>query len=729
MPKPGYTQSPEHKKKRLEQIEGDGNGSYKDGRRSYRRKAGAKNNDGTVVHHKNGDRTNNCASNLERLTDGDRTPGRRTTSAHEKHHGGRHGDSIAIRLAIRNDRKTGGCGKGKVGTGTGGCKAAKGESFLSKAKKKALGVAIGLGVSIPAIAVLNPELRKAYMQTYFPKKRKGNWEPKRDENGFDNDGFDKEGFDKEGFNDYGFDRQGIHRNGTLYNSKGIDADFYDKSGRDTLEIRPPRFPEGYDPSGEKMENFKKIDKRKSKLLDENAHAVAMIRSLRRSVNKGTSPADLKRNREVRKEYASQVASIARKLRDEGKYDSILPTAIALLHHDRKTGGCGRGKVGFGGRCVPAKHALGAVAGVGAAAIVGAHLLRQRQAGQKGEKQSQQNPEPPKLSQREENTARVERRKQMIKKLQDGGETILRSIEFNRELANQKNRDPKDLAWIRAHQKKNAEEIRDMARRLKRIVPSYGINADSILPTAIALLHHDRKTGGCGKGKVGTGTGRCKSAKLSQVTPFSHRTPQEADAARREKLLLQAAKVAVGVGVTGGLATIALKGGKHSNPYHDPPDIAPVKKVEPPASPKPVDSPVLKPPLSSRAETEESLRSLSRIAPPERTPTPPSVSAPVDKGVTAKIETPANDAPESVKKKWLITKLLPAEATVMERSAYVPPVRILSSHVPVGALDNPSHGTQFYGLPKKSGRRRKELAKTSYRTGQLTEGEIRTRSSK
>jgi hypothetical protein len=108
MPKPGYTQSPEHKKKRLEQIEGDGNGSYKDGRRSYRRKAGAKDNDGTVVHHKNGDRTNNCASNLERLTDGDRKPGRRTTPAHEKHHGGRHGDSIdglcdtqiAIRLAM-----------------------------------------------------------------------------------------------------------------------------------------------------------------------------------------------------------------------------------------------------------------------------------------------------------------------------------------------------------------------------------------------------------------------------------------------------------------------------------------------------------------------------------------------------------------------------------------------------------------------------------------------------
>jgi len=36
--------------------------------------------------------------------------------------------SIAIRLAIRNDRKTGGCGKGKVGTGDGDCKPAKGKA-------------------------------------------------------------------------------------------------------------------------------------------------------------------------------------------------------------------------------------------------------------------------------------------------------------------------------------------------------------------------------------------------------------------------------------------------------------------------------------------------------------------------------------------------------------------------------------------------------------------------
>ena len=601
--------------------------------------------------------------------------------------------SIAIRLAIRNDRKTGGCGKGKVGTGTGGCKAAKGESFLSKAKKKALGGAIGLGVSIPAIAVLNPELRKAYMQTYFPEKRKGNWEPKRDKNGFDNDGFDKEGFDKEGFNDYGFDRQGIHRNGTLYNSKGIDADFYDKSGRDTLEIRPPRFPEGYDPSGEKMENFKKIDKRKSKLLDENAHAVAMIRSLRRSVNKGTSPADLKRNREVRKEYASQVASIARKLRDEGKYDSLLPTAIALLHHDRKTGGCGRGKVGFGGRCVPAKHALGAVAGVGAAAIVGAHLLRQRQAGQKGEKQSQQNPEPPKLSQREENTARVERRKQMIKKLQDGGETILRSIEFNRELANQKNRDPKDLAWIRAHQKKNAEEIRDMARRLKRIVPSYGTNADSILPTAIALLHHDRKTGGCGKGKVGTGDGDCKPAKgkarqatgLSRLVAkppdytkkpaFSHRTAKESGAAKAENIVWPLAIGAGAVGLAGLAGTgiyFAMKGngsGEKGSPV--PPTSKPPLSVTTPVKER---SQTLRSPVSpEKKKKKELLKGL--LSAKASSPSASPAIAPEVKPVKSLPASPPLTKEEKKERSQVIKSLLrlPAagESTDMSNSPYSP----------------------------------------------------------
>lgn len=84
MPKAGYKQSPEHKRKRAKAIEGEQNPAYKDGRRSYRRKAGAKPNDGTVVHHKNGDRTNNDLDNLERLTDGDRKPGRNTTPKHER---------------------------------------------------------------------------------------------------------------------------------------------------------------------------------------------------------------------------------------------------------------------------------------------------------------------------------------------------------------------------------------------------------------------------------------------------------------------------------------------------------------------------------------------------------------------------------------------------------------------------------------------------------------------
>lgn len=86
MTKIGYKQSAEHKRKRLSQIEGDRNGSWAGGHHPdyYRKKAGAKTNDGTVVHHKNGDRENNKKSNLERLTDGDRVPGRRTTPKHEQ---------------------------------------------------------------------------------------------------------------------------------------------------------------------------------------------------------------------------------------------------------------------------------------------------------------------------------------------------------------------------------------------------------------------------------------------------------------------------------------------------------------------------------------------------------------------------------------------------------------------------------------------------------------------
>ena len=84
MPKKGYKQSPSHKKKRAKAVTGSKNGAYKDGRRSYRTKAGAKNNDGTVVHHKDGNRKNNTKSNLQRLSDGKKKPGRNTTPKHEK---------------------------------------------------------------------------------------------------------------------------------------------------------------------------------------------------------------------------------------------------------------------------------------------------------------------------------------------------------------------------------------------------------------------------------------------------------------------------------------------------------------------------------------------------------------------------------------------------------------------------------------------------------------------
>ena len=81
MPDIGYTQSHSHKKKRAKAIAGSKNPAYKDGRRSYRKIAGAK--DGDVVHHKDGDRKNNSPSNLERLTDGKPVAGRKTTPKHE----------------------------------------------------------------------------------------------------------------------------------------------------------------------------------------------------------------------------------------------------------------------------------------------------------------------------------------------------------------------------------------------------------------------------------------------------------------------------------------------------------------------------------------------------------------------------------------------------------------------------------------------------------------------
>lgn len=81
-PKKGSTKSAAHKKKLANAVMGSKNGRFKDGRRSYRRRAGAKPNDGTVVHHKDGNRNNNGNGNLVRLKG--KKAGTNTTSKHEK---------------------------------------------------------------------------------------------------------------------------------------------------------------------------------------------------------------------------------------------------------------------------------------------------------------------------------------------------------------------------------------------------------------------------------------------------------------------------------------------------------------------------------------------------------------------------------------------------------------------------------------------------------------------
>jgi hypothetical protein len=81
-PKKGSKQSAAHTKKISKALEGKKNPSYKDGRRSYRRIAGATNNDGNVIMHLDGNRKNNSKSNLK-ISKG-KKPGANSTSEHEQ---------------------------------------------------------------------------------------------------------------------------------------------------------------------------------------------------------------------------------------------------------------------------------------------------------------------------------------------------------------------------------------------------------------------------------------------------------------------------------------------------------------------------------------------------------------------------------------------------------------------------------------------------------------------
>lgn len=67
------------RKKISKSLMGDKNPAYKDGRRSYRRIAGAKDNDGSIIHHKDGDSKNNSPRNLEKIPESRR-------SKHERAH-------------------------------------------------------------------------------------------------------------------------------------------------------------------------------------------------------------------------------------------------------------------------------------------------------------------------------------------------------------------------------------------------------------------------------------------------------------------------------------------------------------------------------------------------------------------------------------------------------------------------------------------------------------------
>ena len=79
MPARGTHQSASAKAKIKKANLGKKNPAFKDGRRSYRRVAGAKDNDGSLIHHKDGDSKNNSKSNLQKIPKSKR-------SEHEKKH-------------------------------------------------------------------------------------------------------------------------------------------------------------------------------------------------------------------------------------------------------------------------------------------------------------------------------------------------------------------------------------------------------------------------------------------------------------------------------------------------------------------------------------------------------------------------------------------------------------------------------------------------------------------
>jgi len=68
----GHKQTAATKRKIAKSVTGKSNSQYKDGRRSYRRIAGMKNKDGNLVHHVDGNRSNNSKSNLQKISPANR---------------------------------------------------------------------------------------------------------------------------------------------------------------------------------------------------------------------------------------------------------------------------------------------------------------------------------------------------------------------------------------------------------------------------------------------------------------------------------------------------------------------------------------------------------------------------------------------------------------------------------------------------------------------------------
>ena len=203
---------------------------------------------------------------------------------------------------------------------------------------------------------------------------------------------------------------------------------------------------------------------------------------------------------LRKKYPD--SSYARQERPASKQTVDVKARTVDSAVSVKNDGCGKGMVGFQGRCIRARNALAGVAAIGATAVGGGLYLHNRQKQQKEADFKSRFAEEVKKKRRELNTKRVQERRTKLEEPTGGSLLLLSEIESNRNLSNQdiKGGQKPDRS-LRAIRKWAGGELARKAAELRA-----SGNYDSLIATAIAM----RMDRGCGKRMKGEG-GKCVPA--------------------------------------------------------------------------------------------------------------------------------------------------------------------------------------------------------------------------